>query len=413
MRQFVMGAVLFLSATLSANDDIAQVYDYYCSNRVPRTRADNIPQAHIDDMCNEYMTGYVQALIDMHYYEFEVRTIARNGTVFVFNLPRNELISRSILCFIYDIPCVQCVQRVNCCPEEFILALECTDAEAAQEIEVSDAYLSLCQTPKCCQIRGIWLPQNTLLFQPLIADPRQVMNAASLRFNDNVIGKHVGAVSFGGDFIFLRLLDVLWWHGDMDLGVEAGIFSVFDLDHPTACMVNTDFFVAALMAYALDRWSFRFRLWHLSSHLGDEFLISNPGFDRRNLSDNGVDVFASYQLGQSIRVYAGIGDIFMRDKEFPEHPCYFEWGSEIRVFGGRDYFNKLYVQPFLAMHFRSWEEHHFGLDQNYALGVEWSKIQGVGRKFRIFLEYHNGFSKEGQFVKERCDYLAVKINYGF
>jgi|ERR1700733_8523389 len=410
MKQIVFGAALFLAAVMSAH---ASVSDYYCNNCIPRTRADNIPQTHIDNMCDEYMTGYVQALIDMHYYEFEVRTIVRNGTVFVFNLPNNELISNSILCFIYDVPCVQCVQRVRCCPEEFICALELTDAQAAQDIATSEAYLSLCQTPKCCQIRGIWLPQNTVLFQPLIADPRQVMNAASLRFNDNVIGKHVGAVSFGDEFIFLRLMDILWWHGDMDLGIEAGIFSVFDLDHPEACLVNTDFFVAALVSYALDRWSFRFRLWHLSCHLGDEFLLCNPGFDRRNVSDEGVDFFASYQLGQAVRVYAGIGDIITRDKEFPERPLYFEWGSEIRVFGGRNCFDKLYIQPFLAMHFRSWEEQHFDLDQTYALGVEWSKIQGVGRKLRIFLEYHNGFSKEGQFVRERANYFAVKLNYGF
>ncbi|MEZ5315634.1 MAG: hypothetical protein R3E91_05460 [Chlamydiales bacterium] len=38
-----------------------------------RSRADNIPQSHIVNMCDEYMTGYIQALIDMHYYEFRVQ----------------------------------------------------------------------------------------------------------------------------------------------------------------------------------------------------------------------------------------------------------------------------------------------------------------------------------------------------
>lgn len=404
--------ILLLFGTLSAGEEIAQVTDYNCNPLVPRTRADNIPQTHLIDMCDEYMTGYIQALIDMHYYEFQVRTIFRNGTVYVFNLPRNQLICHSILCFVYDIPYVLCVQQVNCPPCEFICALASIDACAAEEIAASAAYITMCQAPVCPQIRGIWLPQNTLLFQPLIADPRQVMNAASLRFNDTVIGKHVGVASFGDDFIFFRWMDVLW-HGDMDFGIEAGIFSVFDLDHVEACMVNTDFFVSALITYALDRLSFRFRWWHMSSHIGDEFLLAHPGFPRRNLSDEGVDWFASYQLGQAVRVYAGIGDIYSRDEEFLEHPFYFEGGAEIRVFGGRDWFDKLYIQPFLAMHFRSWEEHDFGIDQTYALGVEWSKIQGLGRKFRFFLEYHNGFCREGQFARERSDYFAIKMNYGF
>lgn len=413
MRYTLLGLVLCLSSTLCAFDEIAPVCDPYCNNSAPRTRADNIPQAHLANMCDEYMTGYVQALVDLHYYEFQVRTIFREGMVFVFNLPCNELISRSILCFLYDIPYVGCVQRVNCPPQEFIACLEGSDPAAAQAIATSDAYLSMCQTPKCCGIKGIWLPQNTLLFQPLIADPRQVINSAAIRFNDSVVGKHVGAVCFGDDFIFLRLLDLFGTNGDMDLGIEAGIFSVFDLDHVEACMFNTDFFVAALVTYAIERWSFRTRWWHMSSHIGDEFLLSNPGFTRFNVSDEGVDFFASLQLVRAVRLYGGVGYIYSRDKEFPEHPFYAEFGTEIRVFGLRDRFNKLYMQPFLAMHFRSWEEHHFELDQNYALGVEWSKLQGIGRKFRLFLEYHNGFCKEGQFARERSDYLAIKMNYGF
>lgn len=400
MRIFLLLA-FFLSGSLFA---------HVCATQNPRSRSNNIPQSHVANMCDEYMTGYVQALLDMHYYEFQVRVIARDETIYVFNLPYNELFSRSILCFIYDVPCVQSVVPVNCCLEEFLCQI---DRQSAEAIGNSAVYTSMCMPPPQPRIRAIWLPQNTVLFQPLIADPRQVINSASLRFNDDPIGKHVGTASFGGDFILIRLKDVLYWHGDMDLGVQAGIFSVFDLDHTDACMVNTDFFVSALITYAFDRWSFRFRLWHLSSHLGDEYLLSNPGVERYNLSDEGVDFFASYQFGYAVRVYAGVGYIFERDREFPEQPLYFEAGSEIRVFGGKDYFNRLYVQPFLAMHFRSWEEHDFDIDQTYALGVEWSKLKGVGRKFRIFLEYHNGFSKEGQFVRQRSDYVAVKTEYGF
>lgn len=388
--------------------------DFYCDSSVPRTRADNIPQTHIANMSNEYMTGYIQSLVDMHYYEFQVHVIAHAGTIYVFDLPNNQLIAGSILCFIYDVPCVQCVERVDCCPEDFAYSLQQTNPEAAKAITCSNVYQTICCMPKnYCQIQAIWLPQNTVLFRPLIADPRQVMNAAALRFQDNVIGKHVGAVSFGDDFMVIRLKNLFRWHGDMDLGVQAGIFSVFDLDHVEACMVNTDFFVAAMATYAFDCWSFRFRLWHLSCHIGDEFLICNPDFDRCNLSDEGIDFFASYQFGQPLRIYGGLGYIYDRDDEFPEKPWYFEAGSEVRLFGGRDCFNKLYIQPFFAMNFRLWEEHDFELDQTYVLGIEWSKLQGVGRKLRLYGEYHNGFSKEGQFVRERSDYYAIKVNYGF
>ncbi len=378
------------------------VTDYYCDSDVPRSRADNIPQTHVAWEGDDYLTGYVQALIDMHYYEFEVKVLVREGVAYVFNLPCNDMIAQSILCFIYDVPCIRGVEPVECSMDEFFCVDEggvCPD-------------VCLMPTP-CCQVSGIWFPQTTILFAPLIADPRQVTNSAALRFNDKVIGKRVGAVSFGDDFGIYRWLDVLPWHGDLEFDIEAGIFAVFNLKHPEECMVNTDFFVAAMLEYAFDCWSFRFRLWHMSSHLGDEFLLAHPGFERCNVSDEGVDFFASYQCSRAIRIYAGIGDIFSRDRSFPEKPLYFEAGTEIRAFGCRDCYDRLYIQPFLAMHFRAWAEHDYTIDQTYALGVEYSKIQGVGRKFRIFFEYHNGFSKEGQFVRERCDYTAIRVTYGF
>ena len=404
---------IFCLFTLSL-DAKTCISNYYCKDSVPRSRSDNIPQTHIAGVDDDYLTGYVQALVDMHYYEFQVRVISVGGTVYVFNLPRNELISRSIICFIYDIPCIGCVEKVCCSPEEFLCYLEKCNSPCAEQVACSSAYCSMLQGPTPgCGVRGVWFPQNTVLFQPLIADPRQVMNSGALRFNDNVVGKHVGAVIFGGDFIFFRFLDVLRWHGDMDLGIQAGIFSVFDLDNPQACMVNTDFFVAAMPTYAINKWSWRFRLWHMSSHIGDEFLLSNPGFDRRNVSDNGIDLFASYQLNPAIRLYLGIGDIIWRDREFFTQPLYFEGGTEIRVYGCRDCYNKLYVQPFLAMNFRAWEEQDFDIDQTYALGVEWSKLQYVGRKFRVFFEFHNGYSREGQFVRERSNYLAFKGAFSY
>lgn len=386
----------------------------FAEEHISRCRAENVPRTHITHVDDDYLTGYVQALIDLQYFEFQVRVIVNQGIVYVFNLPCNQLLADSIVCYIQDIPCLERVERVYCSCEEFVCCLKAQeDRIRADEIETSSAYESICRAPVYCGVGGVWFPQNTVLFQPLVADPRQVTNAAAIRFNDNVIGNKVGVAMFGDDFIFFRWLDVLRWHGDADIGIEAGIFSVFDLDHPQACMVNTDYYVSLLLTYAIDRWSWRFRLWHLSSHLGDEFLLANPGYHRCNVSDNGIDLFVSLQVNPALRLYLGIGDIIWEDQEFYTQPLYIEWGTEIRLFGCRDYFNRLYVQPFLAMHFRSWEENNFNVDQTYTCGIEWSKLRYVGRKFRIFGEYHNGYCDEGQFVKLRSSYFALKTEFGF
>ena len=62
-----------------------------------------------------------------------------------------------------------------------------------------------------------------------------------------------------------------------------------------------------------------FRLYHQSSHVGDEFLLRNRVANRVNLSYEAVDVKASYELLEMFRVYAGFGYLF--DQEPPDQPA--------------------------------------------------------------------------------------------
>ena len=419
MRLAFLSLFLLTLLPLWGDEELANycVSDHYCNDCIPKSRSDNLPQTHIVFSSDEYLSGYIQALIDTHYYEYKVRVIVRDHQAYVFNLPRNDLLANSIMCFVNDIPCIDSVEIVMCCPEEFLCnANGCFDSPGCTPGDYCTME-AICEVPPpCCQISGIWFPQSNRLFLPLVADPRQVTNSGAIRFNDRMIGKHlkhVGAVVFGDEFPIFRWKDVFCWHGDLQLGVEAGIFSVFDLDHPDGCMVNTDYFVGPTVTYAVDKWSYRLRVWHMSSHLGDEFLIENPHVHRKNRSEEGVDFFSSYQLNTHIRLYGGLGYIFDSDNTFCVKPFYFQYGTEIRVFGCRNCFNKLYVQPFFAMNLLNWQEHNYSLDATYLLGLEYSNIQGVGRKFRIFGEYHNGYSVEGQFCRVRSSYAAIRIAYGF
>lgn len=353
-----------------------------------------------------YHTGYVQALLDMHFLDCQCHVIVDNHVAFLFCLPSDCVISDVIVEFIKDLPFISKVEICDGSYEEFrtkYLHQTSKNSRLPKQRALG--------TEIIFGKEGIWLPQNTILFSPLIADPRQVTNSAGIRFDDDVVGSKVGSAIFGGDFIFLRLMDISRFHGDLDIGIQGGVFSVFDLEHPDACMVNSDFFVSGLLGFAVNSWSYRLRLWHLSSHLGDEFLLSNPTFKRYNLSDEGIDCFISWRYNPQIRFYGGLGYIISRDFSFPEKPFYCEWGVELRPFGMRE--ANIHAQPIFAMHFRMWEEHNFSVDQTYILGMEWSKFQGIGRKIRAFFEYHQGFSREGQFIRDRSDYYGFRVSYGF
>ena len=65
------------------------------------------------------------------------------------------------------------------------------------------------------------------------------------------------------------------------------------------------------------------------------------------------------------------------------------------------------------MHIRNLEQLHYNWDGTYRMGYEFSKLQGIGRKFRLFIGYHQGYSLEGQFAKKRTHYFEYDMNYGF
>ncbi len=56
------------------------------------------------------------------------------------------------------------------------------------------------------------------------------------------------------------------------------------------------------------------RIYHQSSHLGDEFLLrTRTNLERINLSYEGDDLRLSYELPYGIRVYGGGGGIFHKE----------------------------------------------------------------------------------------------------
>jgi len=169
------------------------------------------------------------------------------------------------------------------------------------------------------------------------------------------------------------------------------------------------------LTYAVDKWSFRFRLYHISSHLGDEFLVNHPRMmlKRKNPSYEAIDFFSSYQFTQGLRVYGGPGVVLHSDRSFKIKPLYVEYGFELRFCGRKLYYHKLYGSPFLAVHLENWQQRHWDLDATYKLGYEISKLQGTGRKVRLYGDYHHGFSYDGQFFNERTEYFEVGFSWGF
>lgn len=397
MRKHLLAiaATSLLCYSLPADEEVVAINDAVL------TRTDNISVETLTDAPDAYLEGYIQALIDVHYYEYQVAVIVKDHKVLLANLPHNDLLSQSIISFVKDLPGVTSVEVVSL---------------SKKELEKHKQYV---EQPR---VGGIWFPQSTVLFAPLVADPRQPTNSAALRIGDKVIGDVVAAVSLGDDFPIFRWLDVFRWHGDMQIGIEAGIWSVFSYKniphrkkHETCELVNTDFLVGIPLTYASDRWSFRLKVYHISSHLGDEYLCNHRHAyrHRKNPSMEAIDFFSSYQFSSHLRAYFGPGFVFHSDQSFKVKPLYVEYGAELRVLGTRFIYNRIYGTAFFAIDVQNWQQRDWNFDFTMKLGYEISKLQGIGRKMRVYVDYHHGYSYEGQLFNERTQYGEFGFSWGF
>jgi hypothetical protein len=244
------------------------------------------------------------------------------------------------------------------------------------------------------------------LFDPLIADPRWPHFGASYqRYIDDKRLKNVGAVSFGETFTIYRDDTPLgWW----ELGVQAGVFSIFNLDAESKDLINADYFVAGLLGYRYDRFSALTRVFHQSSHLGDEFLLANR-VQRVNLSYEGVDLKLSYELfGDVLRPYAGGGYLFHRDPSDLK-PGFVQWGLEFRSPWPRDV--QLF-RPIAAVDVQNRQQNDWHTDISVRAGVEFKGVLAT-RKAQLLLEYFSGYSPNGQFYQDKIDYLGLGLHLHF
>src|SRR5271170_7679089 len=62
--------------------------------------ADNFQLQNFEDATDPYLEGYIQALIDVHYYEYQVVVIVKDHKVLLANLPHNDLLAKSIIAFV-------------------------------------------------------------------------------------------------------------------------------------------------------------------------------------------------------------------------------------------------------------------------------------------------------------------------
>jgi hypothetical protein len=245
------------------------------------------------------------------------------------------------------------------------------------------------------------------LFQSLLADPRWPHFSAAYRY---YLGHgdltHVAAVSFGETIPLLRgsAVDDSQW----EAGIQASVFAVFALDAPSKDLINADYFVALFGAWRQGPLSALGRVFHQSSHVGDELLLRTR-LARINLSYESVDLKASYDLPWGVRVYGGGGYLFDQDPGRLS-PWSLQTGAEFRspwtVAAGA-------IRPVAALDLQSREENDWNVDVSLRGGIQLESVRVLERNLQLLVEYFHGNSSDGQFYKKRVEYIGLGAHFHF
>lgn len=256
------------------------------------------------------------------------------------------------------------------------------------------------------EVTGFTLLPSRPLYDPLIADPQWPRFAAEYQaYHDDPELRNVADVAFGGMLPVFQA-DLIG-EGRWELGVQAGVFSIFDLDGSSFDLINSDFWVGLPVTVRWGRFSSILRVYHQSSHLGDEFLL-RTGTDRVNLSYEAVDLIPSLDLWDWGRVYLGGGYLFHREPADLKRK-YVLAGAELRspvAFGE-------WLRPIAALDVHRREEQDWRSDYSLRAGFQLENAAFEGRRLLLLAEYYKGRSPNGQFFERRIEYWGVGVHFFF
>jgi hypothetical protein len=139
-----------------------------------------------------------------------------------------------------------------------------------------------------------------------------------------------------------------------------------------------------------NEWrQFKLAYYHLSSHLGDEYLLKHPDYERLNFSRDAAVVGYSHYATPELRFYAEAAYAFFVDVS---RPWEFQFGIDYAPAGHTGFRGA----PFIAVNAHLRQEFDFGGNIAAQAGWAWRRSPSSGL-FRVGVEYFNGHSEQYSF----------------
>jgi hypothetical protein len=148
------------------------------------------------------------------------------------------------------------------------------------------------------------------------------------------------------------------------------------------------------------------KLYHQSSHLGDEYLLRSDDIERANLSFESIEILVSQEIGP-VRAYAGGERLFRREPDTLGAEVYHA-GAELRTgrTGG--------VRLVGGLDLKTTERFDWSPSLSGRVGLEFVRSAPEGHPSRLvtlMLELYDGPSPYGQFFQDDISYVGVGLHF--
>jgi len=213
---------------------------------------------------------------------------------------------------------------------------------------------------------------------------------------DITLGGQVGILRYGGE---QNGRPVGW-----QLGIEGAGLVRLDQDEDRDVMAS-DFRFGIPVTWGNAFYQVKLGYYHLSSHLGDEFLLKNPGFPRLNFSRDAFVLGISLSPWELWRVYGEAGYAFYSDVS---EQWEFQFGIDYAPRGATGPRGK----PFAAMNGHLREEVDFGGNVVLQAGWAWRGSASSGM-LRTGVEYYNGKNDQFSFFNVSEQKVGFGIWYDY
>lgn len=258
------------------------------------------------------------------------------------------------------------------------------------------------------QFSGEWTWQpipDGLLYRSYAAGPKEPRFSTAFLYDsdgrrwviDATVGARVGILRYGTS----GSRNAEGWQFDLEGAASPRLSGSKLLD-----LESTDYRFGALLTYTRGRFAYKAGYTHISSHMGDEFILKNPDAVRRNYVKESFVLGTRFHFTESVDLYG----------EVSWAPVYDGGAKPLEFQLGAEYASQLCSTrrggSFAATNAQWRQESDFTPAFNTLVGWQWTGRES-GTVFRFGLQYYTGPTSQVQFLGRRDHLIGIGTWFDF